>query len=140
MREEQRREAGCPARELCESSRFQGTKIGGVSNPTRYGRRSFISATSASLAAIAGAEQLAATVEAAQAAPQTAGGQDPDLIVVNAKVYTMDTRMPRAEAFAATGGRIVANAAKLLAEKGSGRALISVCAAGGQGVVAILER
>jgi acetyl-CoA C-acetyltransferase len=42
--------------------------------------------------------------------------------------------------FAATGGRIVANAAKLLAAKGSGRALISVCAAGGQGVVAILER
>ncbi|HYG94599.1 MAG TPA: acetyl-CoA C-acetyltransferase [Nocardioides sp.] len=42
--------------------------------------------------------------------------------------------------FAATGGRIVANAAKLLAQKGSGRALISVCAAGGQGVVAILER
>ncbi|WP_435769203.1 acetyl-CoA C-acetyltransferase [Nocardioides sp. SYSU DS0651] len=42
--------------------------------------------------------------------------------------------------FAATGGRIVANTAKLLAEKGSGRALISVCAAGGQGVVAILER
>lgn len=41
--------------------------------------------------------------------------------------------------FAATGGRIVATAAKLLAEKGSGRALVSVCAAGGQGVVAILE-
>lgn len=45
-----------------------------------------------------------------------------------------------AHPFAATGGRIVANAAKLLAEKGSGRALISICAAGGQGVVAILER
>jgi acetyl-CoA C-acetyltransferase len=42
--------------------------------------------------------------------------------------------------FAATGGRIVNVAAKLLAEKGSGRALISVCAAGGQGVVAVLER
>jgi acetyl-CoA C-acetyltransferase len=42
--------------------------------------------------------------------------------------------------FAATGGRIVANLAKLLAEKGSGRGLISICAAGGQGVVAILER
>ncbi|MBO9520539.1 MAG: acetyl-CoA C-acetyltransferase [Nocardioidaceae bacterium] len=42
--------------------------------------------------------------------------------------------------FAATGARIVANAAKLLKEKGQGRALISVCAAGGQGVVAILER
>ena len=42
--------------------------------------------------------------------------------------------------FAATGARIVANAAKLLAEKGSGKAVISVCAAGGQGVTAILER
>ncbi|MBZ5738750.1 acetyl-CoA C-acetyltransferase [Nocardioides mangrovi] len=47
--------------------------------------------------------------------------------------------------FAATGGRIVNVAAKLLAEKAAssgkgGRALISVCAAGGQGVVAILER
>ncbi|GAA3695247.1 acetyl-CoA C-acetyltransferase [Zhihengliuella alba] len=41
--------------------------------------------------------------------------------------------------FAATGGRIVATLAKLLHEKGSGRGLISVCAAGGQGVVAILE-
>ncbi len=42
--------------------------------------------------------------------------------------------------FAATGGRIVNVAAKLLAERGSGRALVSICAAGGQGVVAILER
>ncbi|HEY0577137.1 MAG TPA: acetyl-CoA C-acetyltransferase [Pseudonocardia sp.] len=41
--------------------------------------------------------------------------------------------------FAATGGRIVGTLAKLLAEKGSGRGLISICAAGGQGVVAILE-
>ncbi|WP_433530703.1 acetyl-CoA C-acetyltransferase [Micromonospora sp. CA-263727] len=42
--------------------------------------------------------------------------------------------------FAATGGRIVATLAKLLAERGSGRGLISICAAGGQGVTAILER
>ena len=41
--------------------------------------------------------------------------------------------------FAATGGRIVATLAKLLARRGSGRGLISICAAGGQGVVAILE-
>jgi acetyl-CoA C-acetyltransferase len=41
--------------------------------------------------------------------------------------------------FAATGGRIVATLAKLLSERGSGRGLISICAAGGQGVVAILE-
>jgi acetyl-CoA C-acetyltransferase len=42
--------------------------------------------------------------------------------------------------FAATGARILPTAAKLLAEKGSGRALVSICAAGGQGVVAIVER
>jgi acetyl-CoA C-acetyltransferase len=42
--------------------------------------------------------------------------------------------------FAATGGRIVATLAKLLAEKGSGRGAVSICAAGGQGVTAILER
>lgn len=42
--------------------------------------------------------------------------------------------------FAATGGRILANAAKLLGTKGSGRCLISICAAGGQGVTAILEK
>ena len=41
--------------------------------------------------------------------------------------------------FAATGGRIVNNLAKLLAQKGEGRGLISICAAGGQGVMAILE-
>ncbi|NYH80854.1 acetyl-CoA C-acetyltransferase [Actinopolyspora biskrensis] len=42
--------------------------------------------------------------------------------------------------FAATGGRIVATLAKLLAESGSGRGLISICAAGGQGVTAIVAR
>jgi len=42
--------------------------------------------------------------------------------------------------FAATGGRIVASLAKMLSQRGSGRGLISICAAGGQGVVAILER
>ena len=42
--------------------------------------------------------------------------------------------------FAATGGRIVATLAKLLHERGPGsRGLVSICAAGGQGVVAILE-
>jgi acetyl-CoA C-acetyltransferase len=46
--------------------------------------------------------------------------------------------------FAATGGRIVASLAKMLQAKGTvdgrpARGLISICAAGGQGVVAILE-
>jgi acetyl-CoA C-acetyltransferase len=43
--------------------------------------------------------------------------------------------------FAATGARIVATLARLLAERGTpGRGLISICAAGGQGVTAVLER
>jgi acetyl-CoA C-acetyltransferase len=42
--------------------------------------------------------------------------------------------------FAATGGRIVASLAKTLDERGGGRGAISICAAGGQGVVAILEK
>jgi acetyl-CoA C-acetyltransferase len=41
--------------------------------------------------------------------------------------------------FAATGGRIVATLAKLLAQNGGGRGLISICTAGGMGVTAILE-
>jgi acetyl-CoA C-acetyltransferase len=42
--------------------------------------------------------------------------------------------------FAATGARILATLAKQLAERGSGRGLISICAAGGMGVTAILEK
>jgi acetyl-CoA C-acetyltransferase len=42
--------------------------------------------------------------------------------------------------FAATGARIVSTLAKLLAERGGKRGLISVCTAGGMGVTAILER
>lgn len=42
--------------------------------------------------------------------------------------------------FAATGGRIVATLAKILEENDGGRGLISICAAGGQGVTAIMER
>ncbi len=57
-----------------------------------------------------------------------------------AKLNVKGSSLAAGHPFAATGGRIVANAAKLLAEKGSGRVLISICAAGGQGVTAILER
>jgi acetyl-CoA C-acetyltransferase len=41
--------------------------------------------------------------------------------------------------FGATGGRIVAGLAKLLRDKGSGRGAISICAAGGLGITAIME-
>lgn len=42
--------------------------------------------------------------------------------------------------FAATGARVLATAAELLERRGSGRALVSICTAGGMGTVAILER
>jgi acetyl-CoA C-acetyltransferase len=42
--------------------------------------------------------------------------------------------------FGATGARIVATLAKLLAQRGGKRGLISICTAGGMGVTAILER
>src|SRR6266567_9130028 len=42
--------------------------------------------------------------------------------------------------FAATGARIVGTLAKQLAQRSSGRGLISICTAGGMGVTAILER
>ena len=57
-----------------------------------------------------------------------------------AKLNVKGGSLAAAHPFAATGGRIVANLAKLLEEKGSGRGLISICAAGGQGIVAIMER
>jgi acetyl-CoA C-acetyltransferase len=56
------------------------------------------------------------------------------------KLNVNGSSLAAAHPFAATGGRIVPVLSKLLAEKGKGRGLISICAAGGQGVVAILER
>jgi acetyl-CoA C-acetyltransferase len=57
-----------------------------------------------------------------------------------AKLNVNGSSLAAGHPFAATGGRIVATLSKLLAERGSGRGLISICAAGGQGVTAILER
>ena len=55
---------------------------------------------------------------------------------LNVKGSSLATGHP----FAATGARIIATLAKTLAENGDGRGLISICAAGGLGVTAILER
>jgi acetyl-CoA C-acetyltransferase len=57
-----------------------------------------------------------------------------------AKMNVVGSSLAVGHPFAATGARIIATLAKLLEEKGSGRGLISICAAGGMGVVAILER
>lgn len=59
--------------------------------------------------------------------------------VDRAKLNVNGSSLAAGHPFAATGGRIVASLAKMLHENGGGRGLISICAAGGQGVVAILE-
>jgi acetyl-CoA C-acetyltransferase len=57
-----------------------------------------------------------------------------------AKLNVNGSSLAAAHPFAATGGRIISSLAHQLKETGSGRGLISICAAGGLGVVAILER
>ncbi|MGY1408023.1 MULTISPECIES: acetyl-CoA C-acetyltransferase [unclassified Luteimonas] len=57
-----------------------------------------------------------------------------------ARINPVGSSLAAGHPFAATGARIVATAAKQLKERGGGRALVSICTAGGMGVVAILER
>ena len=68
------------------------------------------------------------------------GRDEPVGSIDRARLNVNGSSLAAGHPFAATGGRIVATLAKLLQEKGSGRGLISICAAGGQGVTAILER
>jgi acetyl-CoA C-acetyltransferase len=67
------------------------------------------------------------------------GLADPLGSIDRAKMNTHGGSIAAGHPFAATGGRIVAGLAKMLAQKGSGRGLISICAAGGLGVTAIME-
>ena len=62
------------------------------------------------------------------------GRIDPD------KINLLGSSLATGHPFAATGARVIATAAKQLAERGGGRALVSICTAGGMGVVAIVER
>jgi len=82
-------------------------------------------------------EAFASQVLATLAAWEKRGLPPVDRARLNVAGSSLATGHP----FAATGARIVATLAKLLAERGGpGRGLISVCAAGGQGVTAVLER
>ncbi len=82
-------------------------------------------------------EAFASQVLATLAAWEKRGLAPVDRARLNVAGSSLATGHP----FAATGARIVATLAKLLAERGEpGRGLISVCAAGGQGVTAVLER
>ncbi|MEU5096851.1 acetyl-CoA C-acetyltransferase [Streptomyces sp. NPDC020996] len=82
-------------------------------------------------------EAFASQVLATLAAWEKRGLTPVDRARLNVAGSSLATGHP----FAATGARIVATLAGLLAERDApGRGLISVCAAGGQGVTAILER
>jgi predicted amidohydrolase YtcJ len=64
-----------------------------------FSRRDFI--------AIAGAGIAAASMPRWAAAGSVASVRDAGLVVFNAKVYTVDSRLPKAEAFAVRGGRFI---------------------------------
>jgi acetyl-CoA C-acetyltransferase len=70
------------------------------------------------------------------------GRDEPLGAIDRTKLNVKGSSLAAGHPFAATGGRIIPVLAKLLAqsEGGTGRGVISICAAGGQGVVAILER
>lgn len=57
-----------------------------------------------------------------------------------AKMNPLGSSLAVGHPFAATGARVLATAAQQLEQRGGGRALLSVCTAGGMGVAAILER
>ena len=88
------------------------------------------------------ASQVLATLaawESVDFAKERLGLAEPVGTIDRSRLNVNGSSLAAGHPFAATGGRIVATLAKLLAEKGSGRGLISICAAGGQGVTAILE-
>ena len=57
---------------------------------------------------MAGAGLALAATRAARAAAALSDWVAPDFVIVNAKIYTMDTKLPRAQAFAVKGARFVA--------------------------------
>jgi acetyl-CoA C-acetyltransferase len=89
------------------------------------------------------ASQVLATLaawESAEFCKERLGLDEPLAAIDRSKLNVNGSSLAAGHPFAATGGRIVATLAKLLAQKGSGRGLISICAAGGQGVTAIMTR
>ena len=68
------------------------------------------------------------------------GRSEPLGAIDRAKLNPNGSSLAAGHPFAATGTRIVATLAKQLAQRGSGRGLISICTAGGMGVTAVLER
>ncbi|MGH7655290.1 MAG: amidohydrolase [Gemmatimonadaceae bacterium] len=87
--------------------------------PNHRSRREFLGITGAGIAGAVGAPLLGASASAEpnadlmhamrpNAQGATVRAQDADLVVHNAKVYSVDARMPKAQAFAVKGGRFMA--------------------------------
>ena len=70
----------------------------------KYTRGEFLGFGAALAGAFVAGRDQAASAQAEQSAP----GTSPDLVVVNASVYTVEASQPRAEAFAIKNGRFVA--------------------------------
>jgi acetyl-CoA C-acetyltransferase len=88
------------------------------------------------------AAQVLATLKAWESpeyCKQVLGKDRPLGSIDPAKLNIKGSSLAVGHPFAATGARIVAVLAKLLATQGGRRGLISVCTAGGMGVAAILE-
>ena len=78
--------------------------------------------------------------ESAEYCRTTLGRSTPLGAIDRTKLNPKGSSVALGHPFAATGTRIVGMLAKQLAQRGSGRGLISICTAGGMGVTAILER
>jgi len=90
-------------------------------NKHRHSRREFLGLTGMAVAGLASGS-LPGTTVFAETPSADADPRHADLVVFNAKVYTIDSRMPNAEAFAVKGGRFVyvGNAAEAKAFIGKG--------------------
>ena len=79
----------------------------------RRNRREFLGLTGTGIAGLVGGSLAGGSLIGAPAVADAQGGAPPnrldaDLVVFNAKVYTVDSRAPRAEAFAVKANRFVA--------------------------------
>ncbi len=89
------------------------------------------------------AAQVLCTLKAWESADycrEKLGRKEPLGSIDRSKLNIKGGSVALAHPFGATGGRIIGTLAKILAQKGKGRGLISVCTGGGMGVTAILER
>jgi hypothetical protein len=75
---------------------------------TKNSRRDFLQLSGFGMAGLAGAPLLAGKAQAQPLASAISGSANPDLVVINANVYTIDPSLPRASAFAVKGDRFLA--------------------------------